>query len=87
MDVAFWLLLAGAVMLVVGGLLAATMSFDTVRRAAAASVSDEQLHNYLSFHRGAGVICVLAAVGWASWPAGCGRGRAVPARAPSGSRW
>ena len=66
MDVAFWLLIVGAVMLVSGGLLAATMSFDAIRSVAADSVSDEQVHNYLTFHRGSGVICVLtgAALGF-----------------------
>lgn len=62
-NTAFWLLLAGAVLLMVGGLLAATLSFDTVRAATASSVSDEQLNNYLSFHRGAGIGCVVAGGG------------------------
>ncbi len=62
-DVAFWLLLVGAVMLVVGGLLVATMSFDTIRGAAADSVSDDQVHKYLNFHRWSGVICVLTGAG------------------------
>ena len=61
-EVAFWLLIVGAVMLVVGGLLAATMGFDNIRSVAPDSVSDEQVHNYLTFHRGSGVICVLTGV-------------------------
>jgi hypothetical protein len=64
-DVAFWLLLVGAVMLLVGGLLAATMAFDTIRSAAPASVSDAQLHSYLAFQRAAGAICVLSGTGLA----------------------
>ena len=59
-DVAFWLLLVGAVLLVLGGLLAATLSFDTVRQMAAPSVSDDTIRRTLTFHRGAGVFCVLA---------------------------
>lgn len=62
---AFWLLIAGAVLLLLGGLLAATLTFDAIRDAAAPSVSDETLRNYLRFHRGAGVLCGLAAVGLA----------------------
>ena len=62
-DTAFWVLLAGAVLLVVGGLLAATLSFDTVRAATAASISNEELRRYLFFHRGAGVGCALAGAG------------------------
>lgn len=64
-DVAFWLLVVGAVMLLVGGLLAATISFDAVRSSAATSVSDEQLRNYLTFQRGSGAICALAGTGLA----------------------
>jgi hypothetical protein len=62
-EVAFWALVVGAVLLMVGGLLAATLSFDTVRQAAPSSISDKQLHNYLSLHRGAGVGGVLAGGG------------------------
>lgn len=62
-DAAFWLLLIGAVLLVVGGLLAATAGFDAVRSAASASVSDEQVRNYLALHRGSALICILAGVG------------------------
>lgn len=62
-DAAFWVLLAGAVLLVVGGLLAAMLSFDTVRAATSSSISDAELHKYLSFHRAAGVGCVLAGGG------------------------
>ena len=50
-DTAFWLLLVGAALLLAGGLLAATLSFDTVRQA------------NLIFHRGVGVGCVLAGAG------------------------
>lgn len=64
-TVAFWLLIVGAVLLLAGGLLAATLQFDTIRAAASPSVSDETLHNYLRFHRGSGVVCGLAAVGLA----------------------
>ena len=57
---AFWLLVAGGVLLVVGGLLAATVSFDTLRQAAGPSVSDQSIRDYLRLYRGAGIIFALA---------------------------
>lgn len=64
--VAFWSWLAGAVLLILGGLMALTTGFDTVRRAAASSVTDDQIRTFLAFYRGAGAICILlgAAVGY-----------------------
>jgi heme/copper-type cytochrome/quinol oxidase subunit 1 len=59
-EVAFWVLIAGAVVLIVGGLLAATTSYDTARAAISAQVSDERLRGYLTFYRGIGVGSVLA---------------------------
>lgn len=59
-DVAVWLLLAGAVLLIFGGLMSVTLSFDTVRSMADAAMSDEELRNYLTLHRGAGVFCLVA---------------------------
>jgi hypothetical protein len=61
-DVAFWLLVVGAVLLLAGGMFAATLSYDTLRNAAVPSVSDQAIRDYLRFHRGAGVVCALAAV-------------------------
>jgi hypothetical protein len=58
-EVAFWSWLAGAVLLIVGGLFSVTISFDTVRSSAASSVSNDQLRSFLTFYRGVGVICVL----------------------------
>lgn len=65
-DVAFWLLVAGAVLLMAGGMLAATLGYDTLRSAAGSSVSDQTIRDYLRFHRGAGVVCALAAVALAA---------------------
>lgn len=56
----FWALLVGALLLMVGGLVAATLNFDTVRAATSYSISDEQLNDYVAFHRGASVGCVAA---------------------------
>lgn len=57
---AFWLLVVGGVLLVVGGLLAATVSFDTLRQAAGPSVSDQSIRDYLRLYRGAGILFALA---------------------------
>lgn len=57
---AFWLLVVGGVLLVVGGLLAAAVSFDTLRQAAGASVSDQSIRDYLRLYRGAGILFALA---------------------------
>lgn len=48
-----------------GGLVAAFLSFETVRASAAASMSDAQLREALTLYRGAGAICALAAIGLA----------------------
>jgi hypothetical protein len=61
-EVAFWSWLAGAVLLIVGGLLSVTISFDTVRSAVTSSVSNDQVRSFLMFYRGAGVICVVIGV-------------------------
>jgi ABC-type Fe3+ transport system permease subunit len=58
--IAFWLLLVGAVLLILGGMLAATLTFETVRQVAAPSMSDEALRNTLTLHRASGVFCVLS---------------------------
>ena len=72
---AFWLLVAGAVLLMAGGLMTATVGFETVAPGGAAvGDSDETLRNSLGFYRGAGVLFVLA--GAASGLA-CARGPAL----------
>lgn len=65
-DVAFWLLVVGAVLLLAGGMLAATLGYDTLRKAAAPSVTDQTIRDYLRFHRWSGVVCALAAVALAA---------------------
>lgn len=59
-DIAFWLLVAGAVLLVLSGLLAVTVSFDAIRTVAPSSVTDDQVRDYLTYHRGSGIICIVA---------------------------
>lgn len=48
-------------LLLFGGVFATTMSFGTVRDAAASSVTDEQIHSFITYYRGAGAICILLA--------------------------
>lgn len=60
-SAAFWLLISGAVLLMTGGLLAATVGFDTLRQAAGPSVSDQSIHDYLRLYRGAGILFSVAA--------------------------
>ncbi|AQA01985.1 hypothetical protein BVC93_05560 [Mycobacterium sp. MS1601] len=57
-DTAFWLLVAGAILLVINGLMATTLSFT--------SVSDPRLQNLLVFQRGLGILFVVvgAALGF-----------------------
>jgi hypothetical protein len=64
-NVAFWLFLAGAVLLIVGGLLATTVTFEGARRAIASSVDDDGVRSYLVVYRGMGVGAILAGGGLA----------------------
>ncbi|AFM15443.1 hypothetical protein Mycch_0625 [Mycolicibacterium chubuense NBB4] len=60
-DVAFWCFIAGAVVMIVGGLLAATASYEAARAAIPASVGDDQVRSYLTLYRGLGVGAVVVA--------------------------
>ncbi len=61
-TVACWLLIAGAVVLLAGGLIAATVTFDALRSAAPATVSDDTLRRYAHLYSGAGILFSIAAV-------------------------
>lgn len=63
LDIAFWLLLVGVVLLLVGGLFSVTIGYDTVRGVAPASISDDQVRNYLVLQRGSAAICIAAGAG------------------------
>lgn len=78
-DVAFWLLLIGAALLIGTGLLVATVSFDLLREVAPDTMTDDQLRSYLMFRRGAGVLYALAGAGLA-FLTGRLRGRPVQYR-------
>jgi hypothetical protein len=60
-DVAFWLWMVAAVLLVIGGGVGPLLlvSYDAVRHATPNTVTDAQLHRELMFHRGAWFICLL----------------------------
>lgn len=58
-EVAFWLWVLAAVLLILGGLLAVTTSYGTLRHNFPSSVSDADVHSFVTFYRGAGVICIL----------------------------
>ncbi len=73
-SVAFWLLLIGAVMLLLGGLLTLTVSFGTLRQAAPVSVSDEAIHDILRLYRGIGVVFAAAGAGLGMLVIRVGRG-------------
>lgn len=64
-EIGFWVLIAGAVLLIVGGLLAATVTYETARSAIDPDVSNERLRSYLTFYRAIGVGSVLAGGGLA----------------------
>ena len=61
---AFWLLVLGAVLL-----MSATLGFDTLRRSAPQTVTDETVRNYLRLYRGAGVLLALAGAALAAFAA------------------
>jgi hypothetical protein len=60
-DAAFWCFIGGAVIMIVGGLLAATATFDAARAAIPAEMSDDRVRSYLTVYRLTGIGAVLAA--------------------------
>lgn len=61
-DVAFWCFIVGAVIMIVGGLMASTASFEAARAAINPSVDDDQVRSYLTVYRVSGMGTVAAAV-------------------------
>lgn len=60
-DAAFWCFVGGAVIMIVGGLLAATATFDAARAAIPAEMSDDRVRSYLTVYRLTGIGALLAA--------------------------
>lgn len=61
-DAAFWCFLGGAVILVVGGLMASTAGLEDARAYLPATFTEDQVRNYLTLYRGTGMGCVVAGV-------------------------
>lgn len=60
-DAAFWCFIGGAVIMIVGGLLAATATYDAARAAIPAQMSDDRVRTYLTVYRLTGIGAVVAA--------------------------
>lgn len=60
-DAAFWCFLGGAVMMIVGGLMAAAATFESARSAIDATVPDDQVRSFLTAYRVSGLGSVVAA--------------------------
>lgn len=76
---ACWLLVAGGALLILGGVLASLVSFDSLRQAAPPTVTDDALHDYARLYRSAGILFGIAGVGLA-WFAIRARARDLRAR-------
>lgn len=61
-DAAFWCFIGGAVIMIVGGLLAATSTYDAARATIPAQMSDDRVRTYLTVYRLTGIGAVLGAV-------------------------
>lgn len=60
-DIAFWCFVGGAVIMMVGGLMSASTSYEFARSAIPATVADDQVRSYLTIYRYSGVGLAVAA--------------------------
>ncbi len=72
-TLAFWSFIGGAVIMLVGGLMASTATYDVARAAIPDTVSDDQVRNYLTIYRSTGIGSAVAA-GALAFLAGRARG-------------
>ncbi|MDG4663520.1 hypothetical protein [Mycobacterium sp. 236(2023)] len=72
-DLAFWCFIGGAVIIIVGGLMAATATYEAARGAIPDTVSDDQVRSYLTIYRYSGIGSVVVA-GALAFLAGRARG-------------
>ncbi|UXA18667.1 hypothetical protein [Mycobacterium sp. SMC-4] len=86
-DVAFWICIAGAVVLIVGGLMAASATFDAARSAIPDDVGDDQVRTYLTIYRTTGIGAVLLGGASAYLAGQARRGDARFRRALVGLTW
>jgi len=83
-DLAFWSFVVAAVIMIVGGLMASTATYDIARAAIPQSMSDDQVRSYLTIYRGTGIGAVVAAVALAFLAGRARRGDARFRRATLG---
>lgn len=62
-EAAFWSWLAAAVLLIVVGLMALTLGFDTLRASAPDDFTDDDVRSVVNLYRTTGVIAILIGVG------------------------
>ncbi|MDY6998300.1 MAG: hypothetical protein SW019_17005 [Actinomycetota bacterium] len=60
-DIAFWCFVGSAVIMIVGGLMAATASYEAARAALPDTISDEAVRDYLTIYRYSGAGAAVAA--------------------------
>lgn len=60
-DIAFWCFMVGAVVVIVGGLMAATVSYDVARASLPTSIGDDEVRSYLTIYRATGIGSAMAA--------------------------
>lgn len=61
-DIAFWCFIVGAVIMIVGGLMAGATDYDTARAVLPSTFSDDQVQNYLTLYRASGIGSAVAGV-------------------------
>lgn len=72
-DLSFWCFVAGAVVLIVGGLMASSAGYDAARAAFPDTVDDATVRNYLAIYRATGIGAVIVG-GLVAFLAGRARG-------------
>lgn len=60
-DIAFWCFIVGAVIMIVGGLMASTATLEGARAALPDTLTDDQVRGFLTIYRGSGIGSVVAA--------------------------
>ncbi|MGE2732711.1 hypothetical protein ACQI4F_24855 [Mycolicibacterium vaccae] len=58
-DVSFWCFIAGAVLLILGGLMASSATFEAARAALPDTIDDDSVRNYLTIYRSTGIGAVI----------------------------
>ncbi len=61
-DIAFWCLIGGAVIMLVGGLMSASTDYDALRSVISASFTDDEVRSFVTMRRYNGIGAAVAAV-------------------------